>query len=185
VTEWLGAVVALAGALGAMGAAWIAARSANRSKAAELQAQRILESEKRLSASRQEVYQPMLEFLRSVLDSATSEKETALDMAQARETLSRFWMWVQVYGSDDMVRAAHKFAQALYTSPPPPIMVRYLNEFVLAVRKDLGEPETRIGLIELAGLRITDIYEPEYQEALTMPEEELWGRENWTAPWAK
>jgi hypothetical protein len=182
--DWLGPVLSGLAALGAIGAALIAGRFAAKTKEAELRAQRAMEIEKRLAASKEEIYTPMVEMLRQIIDSASpGGRHVQISEKKLRETLSKFWTWVQMYGSDDALRASHRFSQALYSDPPPRIAMRYLHELLLSIRRDLGHPETEATLVDLAGLRVTDIHQAQNKQALTMPEEELWARENWKAPW--
>lgn len=173
--------VSIVSALGAIAAAGVAAWYASKARTAELQAHRIRELEKRLAGSREEVYKPMVDLLRQIFDSGQGGKGP--DDRKTLKTLSEFATWVQIYGSDRVVRAFHKFMQAAYTEPPAMILLRYMNEFILAVRRDIGDPDTTVDLLDLAGIRTTDIYADENRRVMELPERDLWLEHSWDPPW--
>jgi hypothetical protein len=178
---WIAVVVSVISAAGAVVAALVAGHYAGKSKQAELSAARVLELEKRLAGMKEEVYRPMVELLRSMWDSAKSGKQP--NQAKMLETLSRFTAWAQMYGSDDVVIAHHKMMQAAFTEPPSEVMMRYIAEMTLALRKDLGDPETRVDAIDLLGMRIKDIYEGDMVGKYALGENEFSAAEGWTPPW--
>jgi hypothetical protein len=172
-------VVSLISAMGAIFAAILASRSAHRAKTSELREQRLGDMEARLAVRKADVYEPMVELMRRMLDPATAGK---MDK-QGVETFAKFSTWVQIYGSDEAVRVFHKLMQAAYHEPPPEILMRYLAEFTLAIRRDLGHVDTGVGLRDLLGIRLKDIYELGDTEFLEIPEAELAKRHSWERPW--
>jgi hypothetical protein len=178
---WLGVTIAVISALGAILGAIISGRYANMSKTAELGAARVLELEKRLASSREDIYRPMVELLREMFDSARSKKQVG--GPKDIQTLSRFTSWIQIYGSDEVLLAYHKLMQAAFKSAPPIILMRYVAELTLELRRDLGAPQTELRLTDLMGLRLNDIYDAQWRKAFDTPEKELLDQENWRPPW--
>lgn len=118
--DWLIPVVASAASIIA---AFIAGRYASRAKSAELEAARIRDLENRLAASKAEIYEPVVELVRNVFDSA---KTGQVAPAQTFfKTLTKFGTWVQIYGSDESVRAFHRMMQTAFTAPPSEVMMRF------------------------------------------------------------
>lgn len=180
--EWVPFFASLVAAASSFAAAIVAARSASRTRDAQIQAERTFELEKRLAASRAEVYQPMVELLRTVFDSIGSGAD--VEPSQTREIVSKFTAWLQVYGSDNAVRSFHKFMQASYHNAPPAVLLRLYSEVVMAIRRDLGEPNTEVTLVDLLGMRITDIYET-FAPGLQLDEQEFFGQNEWHPPWRR
>jgi hypothetical protein len=73
--------------------------------------------------------------------------------------------------------------QAAYTEPPAQILMRFFGELVHAARKDLGPSDTKIGIIELMGIRLKDVYSSEFHDVFIMEEDELFRRYEWSPPW--
>jgi hypothetical protein len=167
--------------LGAILAAFISGRYANRSKSAELSAARVLELEKRLASTREDIYRPMVELLRDMFDSARSKKQVG--GPKDVQTLSRFTSWIQIYGSDEVLLAYHKLIQASFKSAPPTVLMRYVAELTFELRRDLGAPETNLRLTDIMGLRLNDIYDPQWRKAFDMREKDLLNQEGWKPPW--
>lgn len=178
--EWIPVIVSVVAASGAITAAVASSRAAARSS-------RIMELERRLSESRAQVFEPMVEALLRIWDltaSGRSGDEKAYEEA-AGQDLRRFVHWVQIYGSDDSVMVAHRFMQALYHDPPPNVVMRLIGELVLVARRELGYADTEITPIELLGMRITDVYtDANIRADLTLPLDEVFTRHSWTPPWS-
>lgn len=184
---WVPIIVAIVSAVGAICAALIAARSARRAKDFELQANRILELEKRLAESRAKIFEPMVEAVERLWDHMAAGKPLDADTLKtvALNDIISFTHWVQIYGSDESVRVALRFMQAVYNSPPPNVLVRLLAELIVATRRDLGYQTTEIGPLEVLGMRITDAYtNEEYRKDLSDPLEAVFARYGWTPPWS-
>lgn len=168
--------------LGAIGAAVAAGIFSARARRAQSSAERTLDLEKRLASSKQEVYKPMVNLFRRILDSSGAGKNSPAADKATLETLSQFIAWVQIYGSDDAVRAVHRFMQASYSEPPATVMLRQYGEFLLAIRRDISHPDTDVTTVDLLGMRITDIYD-ELAHDLTLDEEVFYQKHAWSPPW--
>jgi hypothetical protein len=182
VNAWLPFLVAIVPAAAAVAAAVVAARSATRARAAEFQAARIRDLENRVAAYKADVYGPMLEFFRETFDSTISGGPSQ-SATEAVGTFSKFATWIQIYGSDEAVRATHKFMQAAYTTPPPEVLMRYYTELVLAARRDLNDSATTVDLVDLIGIRMKDVHAHRIGHLLLVDERELWRQTTWTPPW--
>lgn len=167
--------------LGAVAAAIIAGIYAKKSQEAEVAAARVLELEKRIAGMKEDIYRPMVELLRSLWDSVKTGKQP--QQTEMIETLSKFTAWTQIYGSDDVVITFHKMMQASFHDAPPNVTMRCIAEMLLALRRDLGDPETKIDVVDLLGMRITDIYESEMLKSYSLQEEQFFEAEGWSAPW--
>ena len=174
-------VVSVISALGAIAAAVVAGRFAGRTKQAELNALRVIELEKRVAGMKEETYRPMVEMLRSMWDTAKGGKQQ--NQREMVQTLSRFTASAQMYGSDDVAVAFHKMMQAAYSNPPPEVMMRYIAEMLLALRRDLRGPETSITIVDLLGMRINDMYQTDMAEKYSLSEEAFAAEVGWTPPW--
>jgi hypothetical protein len=182
-TDWIGPAVAAIPAAGAIVAAIIAGRYASRSKQHELDAARLLELERRVSASRTEIYESFFDTVDKIWTTASDGSVQVSDDATA--ALFRFMHWVQVYGSDRSVQLAHRFMQAMFVSAPSNILLRLLGEVFLEGRRELGYPDTKLTVIDLLGVRINDIYtEPGYVDDFSLPLDQVYARHHWTPPWS-
>lgn len=169
---------------GSVAAAIVAGFFATQARRAESRERRIIELEKRIAAHKAEVYEPMLEFFRRLFDETVSEADSStLSPEEMLETISKFATWIQIYGSDEAVRAFNRFMQASYTEPPPQILMRFYGELVLAARKDLGPHDTSIAIIDLMGIRLKDVYDPGFRDVFAMKERDLFREYGWSPPW--
>ena len=180
--EFVPLAIALVAAVGSVVAAVTAGRYANRAQTSQAQEARIRDLEECLSKSREEVYTPMLELLREVLDSSKTGKDPMVD-PKSQETFSRFGSWVQIYGSDEAIRVVHKFMQSAYAGAPSQVLMRYYAELTLAVRRDLGDPDTEVDLVTLLGIRINGIHKSDLVETMDMEESGLLAKHGWAPPW--
>jgi hypothetical protein len=99
--------------------------------------------------------------------------------------MSKFNAWVSIYGSDDAVRAVHRFMQAAYSNPPSEVMMRFFVELQLAMRRDLGDPESTLDVMDLLGIRIKDVYEGEMASLMVAPLPAFYERVGWDPPWGE
>jgi hypothetical protein len=169
-------------AAGALVAAVVAARSAARTKAAELQATRVLEPERR----RAEVFESLIEAFDQMWQITRSGKASnpAAFERGPLPVIQRFMHWVQMYGSDEAVVASHQFMQAIYHEPPPNVLMRLMGDLIVVARRELGYPETNIGPVEVLGMWITDIYtDAQIYSDMTDPLDRVFARHKWTPPW--
>ena len=185
VSSWLvPLIVATVPATASIVAAVLAARSARASRAAELDAQRIRSLEERLAERKYDVYKPIIEMLRTMLDSRGTEP--AADAQEVMTTqLSGFADWITIFGSDEALQSFHDFMQAAYSEAPPVILLRLYAEFVVAARHDMGDVQSTVTLLDILGLRIKDLYGSDLSVAASLPFGQLCELENWAPPWAR
>lgn len=178
---WATLVVAGIPTLGSIAAAIIAGRSAHRARQAQLASETERELRQQLAAAKSEVYEPMLDMLRRMMDSVKSGAKVS-DQKTA-ETLSKFTAWVSVYGSDEAVRDCHKLMQSMYSGPSNGrVVLYYYGRFLLAARRDLGPPNTTLGVNDILGLRINDLWSG-MAGVMAMTESEFLKTVDWTPPW--
>lgn len=178
VTLGVAAVPAIASVIAAV----LSARSARKSRLAEMDAARISELESRLSERKYDLYKPMIDLLREMLDSSKSGK--AVDQTDMQKRLSEFGAWIGIFGSDDAIRTFRNFMQGAYHSAPAPILMRLYAEFILSARRDLGYQDSSITPQDLLGIRITDLYQsPTMKDVSESDFADLCQRHGWDIPW--
>ena len=183
ISDWLVPLgVAAVPAIASIVAAVLSARSARKSRLAEMDAARINELENRLSERKYDLYRPMIDLLRKMMD--TSKTGTTINQKQMQRDLSEFGAWINIFGSDEAIRAFHNFMQGAYHSAPPQVLMRLYADFILAARRDMGYQNTATTAQEILGIRINDIYEsPEMQAVASMTFMDLCAHHNWPIPW--
>lgn len=164
-------------ACAAIVAATIAARSAKKTKRFEIEAQRIRELESRISDKKYDVYKPMINLIRDMLD------QRSIDDEDSRSKISDFATWVAIYGSDEAVRAFRNFMQAAFHSAPPIVLMKLYSEFVLAARRDIGQAETKITELDFLGARIRDLHQSDLLIGIGRPLLEICADHGWSPPW--
>lgn len=169
-------------AIAAIVAAIIAALSAASARRSESSAQTVRDLEARIAERKFAIYEPMIELLRKILDPRDAAAILA-DEEGYRASISKFAAWIAIYGSDEAITYFQRFMQCTYRSATPAIMVRMYAEFVLAARRDMGYPDTKVTGEEIFGIRLKDVYERTWIDAFTMPLADLYAREGWDAPW--
>jgi hypothetical protein len=174
--------ITLAAALVAALSAFFAARSAGKARTAEGEAERLRRLEVRVADRKYDVYKPMLELLSQALDPQAAK---AINHNELLATTGEFARWVSVFGSDEAVRAFRNFMQASYTSPPPNVALRLYADFQLAVRRDMGDPQTTVSALDLMGIRIRDIHTNNRSsyDAMVLPFADVCSNEGWQVPW--
>lgn len=166
-------------------AAILAARSARRTTAQANRAQEAIERERQLAGKRAEVYKPFLEAAQRVFDQI-KDPNAKIDQSKLTKTLSDFATWLTIYGSDESIRAFQRFMQGAYNGAPPDVTLRHHYDLQLASRRDLGYPDTEITSLDLAAIRLTDLYETDEQlDVFRLPRPDLYEREGWTPPWQR
>ncbi len=61
-----------------------------------------------------------------------------------------------------------------------------MADIVIAARRELGHPETKVTALDIMGFRINDIYENGVAAPWArLPEEQLYKEEGWTPPWGE
>lgn len=168
-------------AAGAIIAAGLAARSAARTKAAELRATRTLTSEHR----RAEVFEGLAEAIEEVWQLISRDKVNTKDFEKGpMPAIRRFMHWVQIYGSDESVQAASQYMQAIYHGVPPIISMRQMSELIIVTRRELGLEGTGLRPIDVMSFWINDVYDdPQVLADVTDPIEQVYARHGWVPPW--
>jgi hypothetical protein len=175
-------VIAAVPAVASIVAAILAAGSARASRAAEIEATRLRELEDRLAERRYDTYQPMIDLLRRLMDSAKTSAKVSQQETTAQ--LSKFGAWISIFGSDDAVSAYHNFMQGAFHDAPTTVAMRLYADFLLAVRRDMGDSSSKTTQAHLLGMRINDLYDdPKFREVATLSFEDLCRRDNWEPPW--
>jgi len=178
---WVPLAVSVVSAAAALIAAAIAARSAGRARGAEQETERLRRLDARVAERKYDVYKPMLELLRDMLD---PKKAKDLDADETQASITDFSLWVGIFGSDDAVTAFRNFMQAAYHNAPHQIHLRLYAEFALASRRDMGDPDTAIDAVALLGIRIKDLHDTEDWERVATSElDDLFEEHGWKAPW--
>lgn len=180
---WIAIAAAVIATLGTILASVFVALSAKSDKRSELQAQRISDLESRISERKYEIYKPLIEMLGEVTNS--DPNKAPLDSGEVAKRLHEFFVWVSIYGSDDSVIAFRNFHQAASNGVPPEIATRLYAELVLAARRDIARSDSRIGAIEIIGMKVNDLYSnPDYYRIMALPFNEVCERYGWTPPWS-
>jgi hypothetical protein len=168
----------------AVASALLAGLFAYRTKRSELRAQAQLETERRIASSRGETFWPLIERIGDFWDKLGKGEDVASQEEwverELQPTFLKFLRWVQIYGSDEAVWAAHRLMQAIYHDAPANVVSRLLSDIVLAARRDLAHPDTKATSQDIMGLRVSDLYEHKWA-SLTL--ERLYEEERWTPPW--
>lgn len=169
---------ALPVAISIFSAVW-ATRSAHRAQQAEHEAARLRALEDRVAQKKYELYQPFIQTLGDVLTPARNQAA----MARLQDVMADFQSFITVWGSDEAVETFYRYRIAAPTSPPTPVAIRLMADFLLAVRRDVAWPDTNITGLHVIGMRINDMADhPEMEEALTLPLAALFEMHKWKAP---
>jgi hypothetical protein len=175
---WIPVIVA---ALSALLAGWFALLS----KRSEFRSQRLLELERQSAATKAEVFQPLIEGIGEIWE--RTSKGTVTPEWFEMEVLPRFFnfmTWAPIYGADETIWAHHRYMQAIYADAPVNITMRHLAELVLALRRELGHPNSKVTALDLMGFRINDIYvNSAGRDWARLPLADLYKAESWTPPW--
>jgi len=184
---WVAIALALVAAISAIIAAVIAARSARSAKKLEIQAQRIRDLESRISARKYQMYEPFLDMIGNFFDHTERGRAAIANPEANVEGFVSFAKWVTTYGSDEAVEAYHKFNLATSNKAPHPILTRLMADFLIAVRKDLSYPDTKISRATLiaTSFRVGDFYQQGdfYRKIMSLPLHEACKLAGWREPW--
>lgn len=175
---WIPVVVAV---LSALLAGWFASRT----KRSELRSQRLLELERQSAATKAEVFQPVVEVIGEMWDrTSKGDVPQAWFEEEMLPRFSNFMTWAPIYGADETIWAYHRYQQGVYADAPINISLRHLLDLVLALRRELGHPDTKVNALDLMGFRVNDIYESGVGQAWSrLPLTKLYEAESWTPPW--
>ncbi|NEA49243.1 hypothetical protein [Streptomyces sp. SID10815] len=178
--DWkLSLTVAAIPAFASIVAATVAARAAKRAKKVELSAQHLRDLENRISEKKYDVYKPMINLIRDMLDRRQVDEE------DSRAKISDFSTWVIIYGSDEAVQAFHNFMQAAYHDPPVKVLMKLYADFVMAARRDMGYSDTKVEPSHFLGMRINDLYDNSLLRNIDVPYLDVCAEERWQPPWVR
>lgn len=166
-------------ALVSVGSAVWATTSARRAQRAEHEAQRLRALEDRVAEKKYELYLPFLKALGDLLTPSRSEVATA----GLEDAMADFQTFVTTWGSDEAVEAFYRYRVGATADPPTLVTMRLMSDFLLAVRRDIAWPDTKLDGVHVIGMRINDLPDhPELERALSIPLGDLIREQNWTAP---
>lgn len=167
--------------LASITAAVLAARSAERARAAESETARLRQLEERLSEKKVAMYEPLIIALGNMLLPGDGRAKA---LAAAAKVLPTFMNQVVVYGSDEVLEAYARFRVGTATEPPPYVTFNLVASLILAIRRDLAGPGSKVTGLQVIGMRVNDLYnQPELVHALSSPLDEVAKRHGWTPPW--
>lgn len=170
--EWTGIAVSIA-------SAGLAGWQARKARLSEQEAERLRFAEERVSEHKYEIYKPMLTMFGRMLRGVPFPDGWEQD-------LDDFNTWLLMFGSDDAISSWGQLMQATYAHAPAEIIVRMYVQFMLAARRDMGDPGTRLGNLDALAPRISDLYENRgYYAAVALPLERLYNKHNWMPPWER
>lgn len=168
-------VVAVIAAVASVTAAVVAGVFATASRRHELRVQRADAAHERILDDKRSMYGPLVD----MLDRMFTGEDLPTD--EEREHKLRFDRWINVYGSDGAVAAYGRLMQALPHNPPADLQFRLYGDFLLEVRKDIGDPAGKVGVLQILGPRLTGVSDP---RTLTDPDlDAVCRRLGWTPPW--
>jgi len=177
VMSWIQVVVAFGLALIPAG---FSAYFASRARAADNQSARLRELDARTAERKYATYEPMLKVLGDALTKGRSDS-AAEGMAKV---VPEFMTLVCMLGSDDVVQAFFRFQKASGADAPSEITFRLVADFLVAVRRDIAVPDTRITGTELMGMRITDFYDrQDWPGVFNDDFDDVCKRLGWAPPW--
>jgi hypothetical protein len=178
VATWIPVLVAV---LSAALAGWFAVIT----KRSELRSQRLIELERQSAATKAEVFQPLAEGIGEMWEQSSKGEATPEWFEKnVMPRFKRFMTWAPIYGADETVWAYHRYIQGIYADAPVDITMRHLADLVLALRRELGHPGSKVTALDLMGFRINDIY----QNGVGLPWtrfslQDLYSAAAWTPPW--
>lgn len=175
-------VVVVIPAIASVAAAVVAGVFAWSTRRTDRQVERIRELETRISERKYATYKPLIDILTELLRPDAPQRDEASEAAM-QASLRDFATWISIYGSDEAVDTFHKFMQVAVRNPPSVIALRLLGDFLVAARKDMGYPYTKIGRKQILGTRITDLYD--HPDLLDPSFDEVCSRLDWTPPWIR
>lgn len=164
-------VIAVIAAVASVAAAVVAGVFAMASRRFEARLRRV----DQVSEVKRDMYVPLVDMLERMFTS--DEVPTEEEMKHKR----RFDTWVNVYGSAGAVAAYSRFMQALPTQPPGDIQFRLYADFLLEVRKEMGDPTGNVDRMQILGPRMANLKD---RTTLTNPDlDAVCRRAGWTPPW--
>ncbi len=168
-------VVAVIAAVSSVIAAVVAGVFALAARRLDARLQRSGRAEDRISERKRGMYEPVVEMLDRMF--TTDELPTSAEAQHKRN----FDTWVNLYGAEGAVRAYSRLMQALPHAPPGDIQIRLYADFLLAVRKDIGDPDSTLDRVQILGPRLGGLGD---RASLTDPDlDAVCRRLRWSPPW--
>ena len=136
--------MAVIAALASVTAAVIAGLFARASRRYEARVQRSDQAHDRISEQQLSMYAPVVDMLERMFTTSAVPTPDELKHKQHFDT------WVNVYGSDGAVGANSRLMQALPLAPPAALQFRLYADFLLEVRKDIGDPHSTVDRLQIS-----------------------------------
>ena len=191
-------ISAIAAVVAAVVTAVIGANSTRKTGTIDAQSQQLRDLENRNATRKYEIYKPILDLYSMLLSPHGSEakrwKENHKDV-DIEKTLDDFAKWVIIYGSDDVVLKFHNFSETLNSLHGRekdiwvflPLLYRLYAEFIIAVRRDMGYPDTKIGVNHILATGGFNFYGSHLWPTSCLPLKELYEKYrkeyNWRPRW--
>jgi len=168
-------VVAVIAAVSSIVAAVVAGVFALLARRLDVRLQQSEKAQDQISERKRSIYEPVVELLDHMF--TTDELPTSEEVQHKR----RFDTWVNLYGSDGTVRAYSRLMQALPHDPPGDVQFRLYADFLLEVRKEIGNPGGSLDRMQILGPRLTNLSD---RTSLTDPDlDAVFRRLGWSPPW--
>ncbi|MFE6616324.1 hypothetical protein [Amycolatopsis sp. NPDC057786] len=168
-------VVAVIAAVASVSAAVVAGMFALAARRLEARVQSADQVRERISEQKRAMCEPVVDMLDRMFTSDDLPTEEELKHKR------RFDTWVNVYGSDGIVRAYSRLMQALPAGAPADIQFRLYADFLIEVRKDIGDPGTAVDRMQILGPRSANLSD---RRSLTDPDlNTVCKRLGWVPPW--
>jgi hypothetical protein len=159
-------------------AVW-ATRAAKRAQTAEHEAQRLRDLEERVAQRKYDLYQP---FVQAMGDTLTPSRSEAA-LAGFEDVIADFQTFVTIWASDEVVDAFLRYRLSANNPPPAAIMMRLVADLLLAIRRDVAHPDSKLTGIHTIGMRLNDIADhPELTDAMRVPLRQLFAEHAWEPP---
>ncbi|MCM3521286.1 hypothetical protein [Curtobacterium sp. P97] len=157
----------------------LASRAAGRAQHAEAEAARLRALEERTAQKKFELYQPFLTTLNDLL----TPNRSAAALAGMEDVITNFQGFVTVWGSDEVIETFYRWRTSANLNPPNLVTMRLMADLLVAVRRDIAWPDTKVPTLYMIGHRIKDIHEhPEMVKAMTLPLDQFLASQDWTPP---
>jgi hypothetical protein len=200
-SELIVAVIsAVAAVAAAIIAAIISANSTRKTGIIDAQSQQLRDLESRNATRKYEIYLPVLELYSMLLNPhgpATRQWREGHPDVDLDKTLDDFAKWVAIYGSDDVVRTYHDLSEIVNSLLDEtvkdeqwsflPLIYHLYGDFLMAVRRDLGHPNSKIELRHILANGGFRFYESHLWPTSCLPLEKLYAKYrkeyNWRPSW--
>jgi hypothetical protein len=169
-------LLALLSVVAAVVAAWIAKRASDRATTAQLTVAHLQRLEQRVADRKISVY----DLRKSIQDAENVNEQEMTDK------LNEFGAWVAIVGSDEAVRSFGNYMQGSFGNAPGLVAMRLYADFLLAARRDLGDPTSKLTAMDVWALKVNDLYSAEgalIRDTLMLPLERACALNGWAPPW--